>query len=147
MKKNKIIVAVITAVLIFTVGSLFAIAYIREFNTFNNFKDNIPQDVFIKHKNKLSQLILNFFMVGIGGSFLSFSIIHRGIYFVNGRYAKIYNIIGMVVVFIVNTLVEFKGIWCIFTAAAIIITFDCFLIFIKEEYDSFVAKKRVNKSE
>lgn len=148
MKKNKLIVAIITAILIFTVGTLLAIAEIQELNLLqNNLKDSIPKDVFINKQNKCFQLILNFIMLAIGGSLLSFSIIFRGIYFKNRLYDKLFAIIGLVVTFILNIFVNFNGIWTIFTALTIIITFDCIFIFIKEQYDTFISKKKTVKVE
>ena len=107
MNKRKLIVAVITAVLIFTVGTLLA----------------------------------------LGGSLLAFSTIYRGFYFNNSLYKKVSLIIGLVVTFFVNIFAKFDGIWTIFVGIAIIITFDCILIFIKEAYDSLMAKKKAKKSQ
>ena len=52
MKKSKFTVALFVAVLIFTVGALFAIAELQELSLLNNLKDCIPQDVFLKQQNK-----------------------------------------------------------------------------------------------
>lgn len=146
MKKGKLIVAIITAILIFTVGILLAIAEFRELSLLNNnLKDSIPQDIFVNKQNKYVQLVLNFLMLAIGGSLLSFSTIFRGIYFRNRLFDKLSAIIGLVVVFIINFFVEFDGIWTIFTGLTIIIIFDCIFIFIKEEYDSLMAKKKAKK--
>lgn len=148
MKKSKLVAAIITAVLIFTVGTLFATAEFQELCLLkNNLKDSIPQDVFVNKQNKYVQLVLNFLMLAIGGSLLSFSTIFRGVYFRNRLYDKLSAIIGLVVVFIINIFVEFDGIWTVFTGLTIIITFDCIFIFIKEEYDSLMAKKKVKKVE
>ncbi len=148
MKKSKLIVAIITAALIFTVGTLLAIAEFQELSLLkNNLKDSIPQDIFVDKQNKYIQLIMNFLMLAIGGSLLSFSTIFRGIYFRNRLYDKLSAIIGLIVVFIVNIFIEFSGIWTIFTGLTIIITFDCIFIFIKEEYDSLMAKKKAKKVE
>ena len=142
MKKNKLVVAIITSVLIFTVGTLFAIAEFQELCLFkNNLKDSIPQDIFVNKQNKYVQLVLNFLMLAIGGSLLSFSTILRGFYFRNRLYDKLSAIISLVVVFIINIFFEFEGVWIGFICLTIIITFDCIFIFIKEEYDILVAKK------
>ncbi len=146
MKKSKLAVSIITAVLIFTVGIIFAIAEIKELNSFGNFKEHIPQDIFVKKQNEYMKLILNFLMLAIGGSLLSFSIIFRGFYFRNRLYDKVSAAIGLVAVFIVNFFVEFEGVWVIFTYLTIITTFDCIFIFTKEEFDSFIAKKAKNKN-
>ena len=67
MRKIKLIVAIIIAVLIFTIGILFADAVFNELNILENkFKDCIPEDVFIKKQNEYIQLILNFLMFAIG---------------------------------------------------------------------------------
>lgn len=84
-------------------------------------------------------------MLAIGGSLLSFSTIFRGIYFRDRLYDKLSAIIGLVVVFIINFFVEFDGIWVVFTYFTIIITFDCIFIFIKEEYDSLMKKRKLRK--
>ena len=148
MKKSKLVVALIIAILIFTVGTLFAIAEFQELCLLeNNLNDSIPQDVFLNKQNKYLQLILNFLMLAIGGSLLSFSTIFRGVYFRNRLYDKLSAIIGLIVVFIINIFVEFDGIWTVFTGLAIIITFDCIFIFIKEEYDCLIAKKKAKKIE
>lgn len=147
MKRSKLIFSISSAVLIFTVGALFAIAELQELSSLNNLKDCIPQDVFLKQQNKYLQLVLNFLMLAIGGSLLSFSTIFHGIYFRNSLYDKLSAIIGLVVVFIINFFVEYDGIWAIFTVLTIIITFDCIFIFIKEEYDSLMAKKKAKKME
>ena len=96
MNKRKLIVAIITAVLIFTVGTLLA----------------------------------------IGGSLLAF----------NRLYDKVSLIIGLVVTFFVNIFAKFDGIWTLFVGIAIIITFDCIFLFIKEEYDSLIAKKKAKNT-
>jgi hypothetical protein len=83
-------------------------------------------------------------MLAIGGSLLSFSIIFRGIHFKNRLFDKLFATIGLVVTFILNLFINFSGIWTIFTGLTIIITFDCIFIFIKEEYDSLMAKKKGN---
>lgn len=141
-KKSKLIIAIIIAVLIFTVGILLAIAENQSLTLLrNNIKDSIPQDVFIKKENRCIQLILNFLMLAIGGSLLSFSTIFNGIYFRNRLYDKLSAIIGLAAVFTINLFVEFGGIWSIFTGLTIIITFDCLFIFIKETYDCLAAKK------
>lgn len=106
MNKRKLIVAIITAVLIFTVGTLLA----------------------------------------IGGSLLAFSTIYRGFYFNNRLYDKVSLIIGLVVTFFVNIFAKFDGIWTLFVGIAIIITFDCIFLFIKEEYDSLIAKKKAKNT-
>ena len=93
------------------------------------------------------QLVLNFLMLAIGGSLLSFSTIFHGIYFRNSLYDKLSAIIGLVVVFIINFFVEYDGIWAIFTVLTIIITFDCIFIFTKEEYDRFRAKRKAKRVE
>ena len=147
MKKSKFTVALFVAVLIFTVGALFAIAELQELSLLNNLKDCIPQDVFLKQQNKYLQLVLNFLMLAIGGSLLSFSTIFHGIYFRNSLYDKLSAIIGLVVVFIINFFVENDGIWAIFTVLTIIITFDCIFIFTKEEYDRFRAKRKAKRVE
>ena len=148
MKTRKLVVAIITAILIFAVGTLFAIAELGELNLLeNNLKEHIPLDVFVKKQNKYMQLILNFLMLAIGGSLLSFSTIFRGFYFRNRLYDKLSAIIGLVAVFIINIFVEFDGIWTIVTGLTIIITFDCIFIFIKEEYDCLIAKKKTKKIE
>lgn len=147
MKKSKFTVALFVAVLIFTVGALFAIAELQELSLLNNLKDCIPQDVFLKQQNKYLQLVLNFLMLAIGGSLLSFSTIFHGIYFRNSLYDKLSAIIGLVVVFIINFFVEYDGIWAIFTVLTIIITFDCIFIFTKEEYDRFRAKRKAKRVE
>ena len=148
MKKSKLVVALIIAILIFTVGTLFAIAEFQELCLLkNNLKDSIPQDVFLNKQNKYLQLVLNFLMLAIGGSLLSFSTIFHGIYFRNSLYDKLSAIIGLVVVFIINFFVEYDGIWAIFTVLTIIITFDCIFIFAKEEYDGFRAKKKAKRVE
>ncbi len=146
MKKRKLIAAIITAVLIFIVGTIFAIAYLQELSLLeNNLKDSIPRDIFIKQQNKYMKLILNFLMLAIGGSLLSFSIIFRGIYFRDRLYDKLSAIIGLVVVFVINFFIEFGGIWVFFTYLTIMITFDCIFIFIKEEYDSLMEKRKLRK--
>ena len=142
--RKKLTIAIIISILIFIVSALFAIAYLQELSALNNLKDCIPQDVFLKQQNKYLQLVLNFLMLAIGGSLLSFSIIFRGIYFKNRLFDKLFATIGLVVTFILNLFVNFNGIWTIFTGFAIIITFDCIFIFIKEEYDSLMAKKKGN---
>ena len=147
MKKSKFTVALFVAVLIFTVGALFAIAELQELSLLNNLKDCIPQDVFLKQQNKYLQLVLNFLMLAIGGSLLSFSTIFHGIYFRNSLYDKLSAIIGLVVVFIINFFVEYDGIWAIFTVLTLIITFDCIFIFTKEEYDRFRAKRKAKRVE
>ena len=73
--------------------------------------------------------------------------IYRGIYFRNRRYDKIFTAISLVVTFIINFIVEYRGILAIFTVLTIIITFDCFFIFTKEEYDSFMTKRKAKKGE
>ena len=148
MKKSKLVVALIIAILIFTVGTLFAIAEFQELCLLkNNLKDSIPQDVFLNKQNKYVQLVLNFLMLAIGGSLLSFSTIFRGVYFRNRLYDKLSAIIGLIVVFIINIFVEFDGIWAVFTGLTVIITFDCIFIFIKEEHDCLIAKKKAKKIE
>ena len=107
MKKSKLVVALIIAILIFTVGTLFAIAEFQELCLLkNNLKDSIPQDVFLNKQNKYLQLVLNFLMLAIGGSLLSFSTIFRGVYFRNRLYDKLSAIIGLIVVFIINIFVH-----------------------------------------
>ena len=140
--RKKLTIAIIISILIFIVGALFAIAYLQELSALNNLKDCIPQDVFLKKQNKYLQLVLNFLMLAIGGSLLSFSIILRGIYFKNRLFDKLFATIGLIVTFILNLFINFSGIWTIFTGLTIIITFDCIFIFIKEEYDSLMAKKK-----
>ena len=144
--RKKLTIAIIISILIFIVGALFAIAYLQELSALNNLKDCIPQDVFLKQQNKYLQLIFNFLMLTIGGSLLSFSIIFRGIYFKDKRYDKISALVGLIVVFIINFIVEFSGVWTIFVGLTVIITFDCIFIFIKEEYDSLMAKRKANKT-
>ena len=147
MKKGRFFVALIVAFLIFTVGALFAFAEFQELNLLNNnLHDSIPQDILVSRQNKYLQLIFNFLMLTIGGSLLSFSIIFRGIYFKDKRYDKISALVGLIVVFIINFIVEFSGVWTIFVGLIVIITFDCIFIFIKEEYDSLMAKRKANKT-
>lgn len=147
MKKGRFFVALIVAFLIFTVGALFAFAEFQELNLLNNnLHDSIPQDILVSRQNKYLQLIFNFLMLTIGGSLLSFSIIFRGIYFKDKRYDKISALVGLIVVFIINFIVEFSGVWTIFVGLTVIITFDCIFIFIKEEYDSLMAKRKANKT-
>lgn len=147
MKKGRFFVALIVAFLIFTVGALFAFAEFQELNLLNNnLHDSIPQDILVSRQNKYLQLIFTFLMLTIGGSLLSFSIIFRGIYFKDKRYDKISALVGLIVVFIINFIVEFSGVWTIFVGLTVIITFDCIFIFIKEEYDSLMAKRKANKT-
>ena len=109
MKKGRFFVALIVAFLIFTVGALFAFAEFQELNLLNNnLHDSIPQDILVSRQNKYLQLIFNFLMLTIGGSLLSFSIIFRGIYFKDKRYDKISALVGLIVVFIINFIVEFN---------------------------------------
>ena len=147
MKKSKLIVAISVAVLIFAVGTLLAIAELQELRLLNNLNDSVPQNILIKKQNEYLKLALNFLMLAIGGSLLSFSVIFRGIYFRNRLYDKLSAIIGLVVVFIINFFVEYDGIYAIFTVLTIIITFDCIFIFIKEEYDKFRAKRKAKRVE
>ena len=147
MKKGRFFVALIVAFLIFTVGALFAFAEFQELNLLNNnLHDSIPQDILVSRQNKYLQLIFSFLMLTIGGSLLFFSIIFRGIYFKDKRYDKISALVGLIVVFIINFIVEFSGVWTIFVGLTVIITFDCIFIFIKEEYDSLMAKRKANKT-
>lgn len=147
MKKSKLIVAISVAVLIFAVGTLLAIAELQELRLLNNLNDSVPQNILIKKQNEYLKLALNFLMLAIGGSLLSFSVIFRGIYFRNRLYDKLSAIISLIVVFVINFFVEFDGIWTVFTGLAVIITFDCIFIFIKEEYDSLTAKRKTKKIE
>ena len=147
INKRKLIVAISTAVLIFIVGTLLAIAEFQELALLEKIKDSVPHGVFINKENKCLQLILSFLMLAIGGSLLAFSTIYRGFYFNNSLYNKVSLIIGLVVTFFVNIFAKFDGIWTIFVGIAIIITFDCILIFIKEAYDSLMAKKKAKKSQ
>ena len=146
MNKRKLIVAIITAVLIFTVGTLLAIAEFQELTLLKKFKDSIPHAIFVNNENKCLQLILSFIMLAIGGSLLAFSTIYRGFYFNNRHYNKVSLIIGLVVTFFVNIFAKFDGIWTLFVGIAIIITFNCIFLFIKEEYDSLIAKKKAKNS-
>lgn len=145
MNKRKLIVAIITAVLIFTVGTLLAIAEFQELTLLNKFKDSIPHAIFVNKENKCLQLILSFIMLAIGGSLLAFSTIYRGFYFNNRLYNKVSLIIGLVVTIFVNIFAKFDGIWTLFVGIAII-TFDCIFLFIKEEYDSLIAKKKAKNT-
>ena len=147
MKRSKLIVALSSDVVIFAVGTLFAIAEFQELNLLNNLKNSVPHYVFLKKHNEYIQLALNFLMLAIGGSLLSFSIIYREFYFKNRLYDKLSAIISLVAVFIINFFVEFDGIWAVFLGLTIIITFDCIFIFIKEEYDCLIAKKKAKKTE
>lgn len=147
MKKKRLLIAAVTAILLFTVGTLLAVAELQELSLLkNNLKDHIPQDYFRKEENRCWQLILNFLMLAIGGSLLSFSAIYRGIYFRNRLYDKLAAMIGLTVVFIMNFIVPFDSVWVIFTGLTIIVTFDCVFIFIKEGYESLTAKKKAKKS-
>lgn len=92
MNKRKLIVAIITAVLIFSVGTLLAIAEFQELTLLKKFKDSIPHAIFV------------------------------------------------------NIFAKFDGIWTLFVGIAIIITFDCIFLFIKEEYDSLIAKKKAKNT-
>ena len=145
INKRKLIVAISTAVLIFIVGTLLAIAEFQELALLKKFKDSVPHDVFINKENKCLQLILSFLMLAIGGSLLAFSTIYRGFYFNNKLYDKVSLIIGLVVTFFVNIFAKFDGIWTLFVGIAII-TFDCIFLFIKEEYDSLIAKKKAKNT-
>jgi hypothetical protein len=147
-KKSTLLVATVIAFFVFTVGALLAVGTIQELSLLrNHLKDCVPQDFFLKEENRCWQLILNFLMLAIGGSLLSFSAIYRGIYFRHRLYDKLSAMIGLTVTFVLNFFVEFRSIWVIFTYLTVIVTFDCVFIFTKEEYDRFIASRKAKRVE